>query len=202
MIPDSWRSGEVAVVGLGRSGSAAARWLLGHGIQVYASDAASTPAIRAAAHELEEAGASSGVGGHDLDRISQAAAVIVSPGVPPDVPAVAAARNRGVEIVAELDLALRALGDVPLIAVTGTNGKSTVTALIAHLLCAADRNAVAAGNIGRPLIDVAGDESTPEWLVVEASSFQLHDAPHLAPAIGVLTNLGADHLDQYRDIDA
>ena len=202
MIPDSWRLGEVAVVGLGRSGSAAAKWLLGHGIQVYASDAASTPAIQAAAHELEKAGASSGVGGHDLDRISQAAAVIVSPGVPPDVPAVAAARNRGVEIVAELDLAVRALGDVPLIAVTGTNGKSTVTALIAHLLCAADRNAVAAGNIGRPLIDVAGDESTPEWLVVEASSFQLHDAPHLAPAIGVLTNLGADHLDRYPDIDA
>lgn len=200
MIPDAWRRGEVAVIGLGRSGAAAAKWLAAHGVTVYASDAHRTPGLEATATELERRGIAVGLGGHDVARIRDAAAVILSPGVPPEVPAVAAARAAGVEVLAELDLAARVLGDTKLIAVTGTNGKTTTTALVAHLLAAGGVTSVAAGNIGRPLIDVATDRY--EWIAVEVSSFQLHDAPHLAPAIGVLTNLAPDHLDRYADVEA
>jgi UDP-N-acetylmuramoylalanine--D-glutamate ligase len=140
------------------------------------------------------------VGRHDLARIRGATAVVVSPGVPPSAPVVAAAREAGVEIVAELDLGARALDRSRLIAVTGTNGKTTTTLLIAHLLEAAGRRAVAAGNVGYALTEVALQETPPAWVAVEASSFQLHDAPGLAPAIGVVTNLAPDHLDRYPDV--
>lgn len=201
MIPDAWRRGEIAVVGLGRSGVAAARWLAAHGFSVYGSDAERSPALEAAAADLVTRGAAVDLGRHDLERIRAAAAVVVSPGVPPDAPPVRVARDVGVEVLAELDLAVRVLGDTRLVAVTGTNGKTTTTALVAHLLGAGGLHAVAAGNIGRPLIDIAGD-ATCDWVAVEVSSFQLHDAPRLAPAIGVVTNLAPDHLDRYVDVDA
>jgi UDP-N-acetylmuramoylalanine--D-glutamate ligase len=127
--------------------------------------------------------------------------VVVSPGVPPTAPPIAAAQEARREIVAEIDVAAQALSRSKLIAITGTNGKTTTTALIAHLLTAAGVKAVAAGNIGRPLIDVASLDDPPEWVAVEVSSFQLHDAPHLAPAIGVLTNLAPNHLDRYASLE-
>ena len=189
------------MIGLARSGRAAARWLSGHGIAVYASDAADTPAVRDVAATLSGLGVAVDVGHHDLDRIRGATAVVVSPGVPPDAPPLAAARDAGVEIVAELDLGARALQRSKLIVVTGTNGKSTTTALVAHVLASGGVRAESAGNIGRPLIELATG-TAPEWIAVEASSFQLHDAPHLAPAIGVLTNLAPDHLDRYPSAQA
>lgn len=202
MIPDAWRRGEVAVLGLGRSGVAAARWLAGQGFAVYASDAADTPAVRRAAGELAARGVDAQVGGHDGARIRRAAALIVSPGIAPDVSAVADARAAGVDVLAELDLAARALARARLIVVTGTNGKSTTTALVGHLLACGGRRAAVAGNIGRPLIELAMTSAPPDWIAVEASSYQLHDAPHLAPAVGVLTNLAPDHLDRYGTVDA
>jgi UDP-N-acetylmuramoylalanine--D-glutamate ligase len=117
--------------------------------------------------------------------------------VPPDSPPIAAARAARVPIRAEAELGLEALGDVPSIAVTGTNGKTTTTALIGHLLVTAGRRAVAVGNIGTPLSEIALAPERPEWLAVELSSFQLHDMPALSPAVGVLTNLSPDHLDRY-----
>jgi UDP-N-acetylmuramoylalanine--D-glutamate ligase len=201
VIPPAWRSREVAVIGLARTGVATARWLAGQGVAVYASDVADAPAVRAAAEALRRDSGGERVavewGRHDLERIRRAAAVIVSPGVPPQAPPVAAAREAGLEVLAELDLAARALAPAKLVVVTGTNGKSTTTALAGHVLAAGGRSVVVGGNIGRPLIEFAGARGRPEWAVVEASSFQLHDAPHLAPTIGVLTNLAADHLDRY-----
>jgi UDP-N-acetylmuramoylalanine--D-glutamate ligase len=141
------------------------------------------------------------LGHHDLDRIRHAAAVVVSPGVPPDASPLQAARAAGVEILAELDLAATVLRGTRLIVVTGTNGKSTTTALVGEILLAAGRRAAVAGNIGRPLIALALDSDRPEWAAVEASSFQLHDAPHLTPAVGVLTNLAPDHLDRYASVE-
>ncbi len=201
MIPERWRRGEVAVIGLGRSGLAAGHWLARQGIAIYASDVAETADVRRAVETLRDLGVSAECGRHDVDRIRRATAVIVSPGVPPDVPALAAARAARVDVVAELDLAARMLADHPLIVVTGTNGKTTTTVLTAHLLNAGGVRAAPAGNIGRPLITLVDEASPGAWIVVEASSFQLHDAPHLAPAVGVLTNLAPDHLDRYADVD-
>jgi UDP-N-acetylmuramoylalanine--D-glutamate ligase len=202
-LPDAWRGGCVAVIGLGKSGTAATRLLVREGVRVYASDASPAPYAGAAAETLRALpGVEVELGRHDPARIRAAAGVVVSPGVPPDAPPLVTARAAGVPIVSELDLGFRALQGVRCIAVTGTNGKTTTTALIAHLLTQAGLRAETAGNIGRPLTDVALAERPPRWLAVEVSSFQLHDSPHFAPEIGVLTNLAPDHLDRYPDVAA
>jgi UDP-N-acetylmuramoylalanine--D-glutamate ligase len=197
MIPEAWREGEVAVIGLGRSGTAATRALEQQGCRVYASDIGDSEALRATAASLSGPMVSVDLGSHDLDRIARAVVVIASPGVPPSAPPLQSARNAGVDILAELDLAAMMLEDARLIVVTGTNGKTTTTALIAHCLAEGGSPEIAAGNIGLPLVEVAALSEHPRWLAVEASSFQLHDAPHLHPAVGVLTNLSPDHLDRY-----
>jgi UDP-N-acetylmuramoylalanine--D-glutamate ligase len=197
------RGGEIAVVGLGTSGVAAARLLRERDLPVYASDAGSAPPVVDAAKRLEETGAVVEIGRHDLDRIARAALTVLSPGVPPEAPAVAAARGAGIEIWAEAELGLRALGGaIPYVAVTGTNGKTTTTTLVAHLLETGGRRALAAGNIGTPLSAVAAMRPKPEVLAVELSSFQLHDMPTVRPTVGVLTNLSPDHLDRYPTLDA
>src|SRR5207245_2834472 len=159
----------------------------------------------AAAVELRElAGVEVDVGRHDLAKIRSAAGVVVSPGVPPDAAPLAAAREAGVPVVSEIDLGFRALAGsgTRCIAITGTNGKTTTTALVAHLLRAAGLAAEAAGSMGRPLTDIAVTGDRYQWLAVEVSSFQLHDSPHFAPEIGILTNLAPDHLDRYPSVDA
>ena len=206
ILPDAWRRGVVAVVGLGKSGVAAARLLAREGVRVYASDGSDHPYAGAAAEALRGLpGVEVDIGRHDLAKIRGAAGVVVSPGVPPDAPPLAAARDAGVKIVSELDLGFRAIaatGDTRCIAITGTNGKTTTTALVAHLLAVAGLKTTAAGNIGRPLADVALSGFRYRWLSVEVSSFQLHDSPHFAPDVGILTNLAPDHLDRYPDVDA
>jgi UDP-N-acetylmuramoylalanine--D-glutamate ligase len=201
VIPDSWRRGTVAVVGLGKSGVAATRLLAREGAHVYASDASGHPSGEASLALLRSLpGVEVQVGGHDLTKIRACAGFVVSPGVPPDAAPVVAARQAGIEIVSEIDLGFRALGGARCIAITGTNGKTTTTALVAHLLQSAGLPAEAAGNIGRPLADVALGGRVSRWLAVEVSSFQLHDSPHFAPQVGVLTNLAPDHLDRYPSV--
>jgi UDP-N-acetylmuramoylalanine--D-glutamate ligase len=205
MIPDAWRRGVVAVVGLGKSGVAATTPLARERIRVYASDASDHPYSGAALAALRElAGVTLELGRHDLARIRAATAVIASPGVPPDAPPLAAARSAGVPVFAELDLGFRALvgSGTRCVAITGTNGKTTTTALVAHLLGVAGLDAAAAGNIGRPLADIAVRGERHQWLAVEVSSFQLHDSPDFAPDIGILTNLAPDHLDRYAGVEA
>lgn len=194
---------EVAVAGLGRSGVAATRLLRSYGIPIYASDASAKrlPDVGRLREEFAQ-GVTAEAGHHDLARIARAVALVVSPGIPPDAPPVRAAREAGVEVVAEAQLGLDALDGVPFIAVTGTNGKTTTTAMLEHLLNEGGRRALAAGNIGTPLTAVALDPEQPQWLAVELSSFQLHDMPDLHPAVGVLTNLAPDHLDRYPDLKA
>jgi len=206
MIPEAWRGGgTVAVVGLGKSGVAATRLLAREGVRVYASDASDHPYGSEALATLRGLrGVTLDVGRHDLTQIRGAAAVIVSPGVPPEAPPLAAAREARVPILSEIDLGFRALSGsgTRCIAITGTNGKTTTTALVAHLLRAAGLHAEAAGNIGRPLADIALQNDRYQWLAVEVSSFQLHDSPHFAPEIGILTNLAPDHLDRYPSVEA
>lgn len=202
MIPAAWRAAEVAVVGLGKSGVGAATLLARDGVRVYASDGGTGPSLDGAAVSLRGLGVSVDVGRHDLDRIAAASLVVASPGVPPDAPPLARAREAGVTIVSEIEIGLRYLsGATRIIAVTGTNGKTTTTALVGHLLRAMGRDAVDAGNIGTPLTAVALSEHPPAWVALEMSSFQLHDTPGLAPTVGVVTNLSPDHLDRYASVD-
>jgi UDP-N-acetylmuramoylalanine--D-glutamate ligase len=199
---EEWRGPgrEVAVIGLGRSGAAAARLLRGNGVSVYASDAGSSEALEGQAEALRAIGAVVDLGGHDVARIARAAAAVVSPGIAPDAPAIAAAREAGVPVIAEAELGLRSLAQTRVIAITGTNGKTTTTALTAHLLLAGGLRGASAGNIGQPITAVALEAEPPDWLAVELSSFQLHDMPTLSPAAGILTNLSPDHLDRYADL--
>ncbi|HMN08625.1 MAG TPA: UDP-N-acetylmuramoyl-L-alanine--D-glutamate ligase [Gemmatimonadaceae bacterium] len=199
-VPYDWTRGEIAVVGLGRSGVSATMLLRRLGAQVYASDAGTTPAGTDAS--LRAIGASVQSGAHDLARVAGAALVVTSPGVPPDAEALVAARTAGVPIISEVELALAAMPGLRYVAITGTNGKSTVTALVAHLLRSVGVAAEAAGNIGTPLSELALRPTPPSWVALEVSSFQLHDTPSMAPAVGVLTNLAPDHLDRYPSVDA
>ncbi len=209
LVPDVWRrpGSVVAIIGLGKSGVAAARLLAREGVRVYASDASDHPYAGEAAEALKSVPwVDVDIGRHDLAKIRQAAGVVVSPGVPPDAPVLIAARHAGVEIVSELDLGFRALAVLQpgtrSIAITGTNGKTTTTALVAHLLSTAGLRATAAGNIGRPVTDLAMSDEDFQWLSLEVSSFQLHDSPNFAPDIGILTNLSPDHLDRYPSAEA
>jgi UDP-N-acetylmuramoylalanine--D-glutamate ligase len=196
------RRGEWAVLGLGRSGVAAARLLRALGLPVYASDGGDGTAVRDGAEQAARAGADVAVGTHDLARIARAAAVVVSPGIPPGVPPLVAARAARVPVVSEVEVALRCLPALRYIAITGTNGKTTVTAMAAHLLRALGHDAEAVGNIGTPVAELALRDRPPVWAAVEVSSFQLHDTPGILPDAGVLTTLRPDHLDRYPSLAA
>ena len=200
-LPAPWTRGEIAIVGLARSGRAAAELLARAGASVYASDAGTGDAVQHAARVLEPLGVTVQQGGHDLARIAASAVVVASPGVPPDAPPLAAARTAGRTIVSELEIALEFLPHQRYIAITGTNGKTTTTAITHRLLEGLGYDAVAAGNIGTPLAEVALRDRAPDWIALETSSFQLHDTPSIAPAAGVLTNLSANHLDRYASVE-
>ncbi len=189
--------GEIAVLGLAKSGTAVAKLLLRGGHKVYASDGGTSPALADTGATLRALGARVDIGGHDLARIRRASMVVVSPGINPAAAPISAAREASVPLVSEIEIALRFMPRSRLIAVTGTNGKTTTTALIGHLLRGAGASAVDAGNIGTPLSDIALRDVHPEWIALEMSSFQLHDTPGLNPTVGVLTNLTPDHLDRY-----
>ncbi len=193
---------EIAVIGLGTSGRSVATLVARDGLHVYASDSAATADIEASAGALRALGVAVDVGGHDLPRIARARAAVVSPGVPPTAAPIQAALAAGTPVVSEVEAALAYLPGLRYVAVTGTNGKTTTTALVAHLFGALGYDAVAAGNIGLPLAEIALRATAPHWVALELSSFQLHDTPSLDPAVGVLTNLSPDHLDRYASVDA
>lgn len=188
----------VVVVGAALSGVAAAGLLARRGARVTVTDVKPEIEARAA---LEARGIALELGGHDEATFTGADLVVTSPGVPVGVPALVAARNAGVPVIGELELASRWLrGRV--IAITGTKGKSTTTALAGRMLEAAGRRVLVAGNIGVPL-SLHVDDSTPETLhVVEASSFQLETTDTFHPWIAALLNFSPDHLDQHPTVEA
>ncbi|MCW3012171.1 MAG: UDP-N-acetylmuramoyl-L-alanine--D-glutamate ligase [Solirubrobacterales bacterium] len=136
--------------------------------------------------------------GDGLDLLDGVGAVVKSPGVPPRAPVVAAARERGIPVLGELELGWR-LVDVPFVAVTGTNGKTTVTEWLAHTLRLAGLDVAAAGNVGTPLTSLV--PAPPELVVCECSSYQLADTLEFAPEVGILLNLGSDHLDWHGSLE-
>ena len=190
----------IGVLGLARSGLAAARLALARGARVYASDAGDTPAVQEAARRVRALGGDAQVGGHDAARLAACSRIVLSPGIPPTAPVLRDPALAGVPVIPEIELAYEQLG-APVIAITGTNGKTTVTALIEHLLQAAGIDGVAGGNIGTALSELAMRDPEPEWAVVECSSFQLAGIDRFTPRIGVLTNLAPDHLDWYADVE-
>ncbi|MGW8266338.1 MAG: UDP-N-acetylmuramoyl-L-alanine--D-glutamate ligase [Longimicrobiales bacterium] len=194
----------ISILGLGASGAAATRLALAKGGRVYVSDKHAEPSIAARGAELGALGAEVELGGHDLERLARSDTVVVSPGIPPDAPVLQALRSRGVRWVSEPEFAFRFLAG-PLIAVTGTNGKTTTAALTAHLLRQGGVEVGLGGNIGAafgpPASELALLEPAPEWVVLEVSSFQLSDIVDFAPDIGVVTNLAPDHLDRYARIE-
>jgi len=190
----------IAIVGLGASGRAAARLALRHGAEVRVSDDADTPALRAQAGELEAMGARVRLGGHDPARIAASRLVVASPGIPPGAPVLSSLSAAGKRWVSEPEFAFRFFRS-SLIAVTGTNGKTTTSALAARMLEAAGVSVGLGGNIGGglgpPASELALRDPVPEWLVVEMSSYQLGAVSRFRPDIGVVTNLAPDHLDRY-----
>ena len=190
----------IGVLGLARSGLAAARLALARGAAVYASDAGASDAAKAAAETVRSMGGDAETGGHDLAKLAACSRIVLSPGIPPTAKVLKEEAIRGVPVVPEIEFAYEQL-DCPVIAITGTNGKTTVTALIEHLMRAADIDAVAGGNIGTALSELALREPRPAWAVVECSSFQLAGIRRFTPRIGVLTNLAPDHLDWYGDVE-
>lgn len=190
----------VAVLGLGVSGASAARLVHARGGAVYASDAFDGSAQTAAAEGLRAEGIDAEAGGHDLERILASDLVVTSPGIDPTTEVRQAVADAGLRTVAEIEVAFCCL-DSRVIGITGTNGKTTATALCGHLLEGVGLNVTTAGNIGRPLSDIALSEPQPDWAVVELSSFQLADLETFNPDIGVLLNLAPDHLDRYASLE-
>lgn len=188
--------GPYLVVGLARSGRAAARLLAGRGERVTGCDSGSPEG----AEELGAAGVDVRLSTDGVGLLGGTGCLVKSPGVPPEAPVVAAARERGVAVLGELELAWRLLGN-RFVAVTGTNGKTTVTELLGHLWRAAGEPVAVAGNVGTPLASLVGELGGETTVVCECSSFQLEDTEAFAPECAVLLNATPDHLDRHRDFD-
>ncbi|MGD8866480.1 MAG: UDP-N-acetylmuramoyl-L-alanine--D-glutamate ligase [Gemmatimonadales bacterium] len=197
----AWADSRVAVLGLARSGRAATRLLLRAGASVYASDTSDSEELRRQAETLRSLGADIDLGRHDVDKLERCDSIVVSPGIPPAAAVLQAPALRGRRVVSELELAYGFL-DAPVIAITGTNGKTTTTAWIGAMLERAGARVGIGGNIGRALSEIAADvEVEYEWVVVEVSSFQLAYIDRFKPAIGVFLNLCPDHLDWHGSVE-
>lgn len=195
--PFSVAGRRVLVVGAARSGRAAAELLVSRGAAVTLSDRA------AAIHEdarLRSLGVTLDLGRHDPRLFTGADLVVTSPGVPAELPELAAARQAHVPVIGELELAARWLSG-RVVAITGTKGKSTTTTLVGRMLEMSGRHALVGGNIGVPL-SAQVDASTPDTIhVVEASSFQLEATDAFHPSIAAILNFSADHLDRHPDVE-
>jgi UDP-N-acetylmuramoylalanine--D-glutamate ligase len=188
-----WLPRRALVLGVARSGRSAATALAGLGVEVVAADRSAD----ADPGRLGEQGVEVRLGSEEESLLDGVELVVKSPGVPGASPLAAAARTRAVPLWSEVELGYRLLPGNPLVGVTGTNGKTTTTELLAAMFRAAGRQVEVAGNIGRPLTDVALQVEPGTVVVCELSSFQLEDVHTLACDIAVLLNLEPDHLDRH-----
>jgi UDP-N-acetylmuramoylalanine--D-glutamate ligase len=191
-VPD----GPYLIVGLARSGQAAARLLASRSAEVVGCDSG----LPDGAERLREAGVEVHLDTDGVTLLERARCLVKSPGVPGEAPVVAAARQRDIPVLGELELAWR-LTDNAFIAVTGTNGKTTVTELLGHVWRTAGVPVAVAGNVGTPLASVAGEVPDDVTVACECSSFQLEDAEAFAPECAVLLNVTPDHLDRHHDFE-
>jgi UDP-N-acetylmuramoylalanine--D-glutamate ligase len=187
------------VVGLGKTGASCVRYLTKRGDRVSATDSRGAPPGLKELGELAAA-VDLRLGGFDLSLLEGASQVLMSPGVSLDEPIAKAARARGIDVLGDVELFAREV-HAPVIGVTGTNGKSTVTTLVARMAAAAGRRVLAGGNLGEPALDLL-EQPTPELYVLELSSFQLETTSSLVLKAAVVLNVTADHLDRYPSVAA
>ena len=198
----SLRDKHILVVGLGRSGLSVVRFLAQEGARVTVSDMKKEAELDPGTLlEMKTLGVTLETGGHQRDTFLGAEWIIASPGVPLDIAPLTAAREKGIPVTGEMDLAVQ-LMNTPIVAVTGSNGKSTVTAFLGELLNHAGHKAFVGGNLGTPLIDYAAGSSKADVAVVEVSSFQLDTMEAFSPLVAVLLNISPDHLDRYPNYEA
>ncbi len=190
--------GTLLVLGLGASGEAVVEWALeqvstGAGMQVAVVDSARSDALDERGRALAERGAQVHLG---VTEVPPADLVVASPGVRPDSALMAAVRSTGAPLISEIELAYR-ISTAPWVAVTGTNGKTTTTALVAHVLREAGFAAEPVGNYGPPAVTAAAETGSAGVLVAEVSSFQLALVERFHPRVAVLLNIAPDHLDEF-----
>jgi len=204
-------SAPTVIIGMGRSGIGAARLLHAQGEAVLLFENRDTPELRERAAGLEADGIgvrlATPLAIESFEALPQPpAAVLVSPGIRWDHPALEELRCRGIPVQGEMRAAWQASGGAPWIGITGTNGKTTVTHLVHHLLSHAGLDAPLCGNVGVSAAELVLErsrpgQSWPDWLVVELSSYQIEQTPELAPAIGIWTTLTPDHLERHGTLD-
>ena len=190
----------IVVVGLGVTGMAVARFLRIRGAAVIVTDMASESDLRSEVRELQALGISLELGEHRSETFKKADLIVLSPGVSHTIKPICQARDRGIPVMGEIELASRYIQQ-PVVAVTGTNGKTTTTELLGDMLKRSGLNVFVGGNIGNPLIDYAGGKQDADVIVAEISSFQLDTVETFKPRVGVLLNITADHLDRYPDFE-
>jgi UDP-N-acetylmuramoylalanine--D-glutamate ligase len=195
------RGKRVLAVGLARTGVATALFCAVRRARVTATDTRSESEIGDGVGKLREAGVTLELGGHRATTFLEQDLIIPSPGVPADEPHLQEARAKGVTIWSEIELAYRFLKG-RLIGITGSNGKTTTTSLVEHILKTAGMQTILAGNIGTPLIGCVDAMTEETWTVLELSSFQLESIATFRPNIGVFLNLTPDHLDRHRTMEA
>jgi UDP-N-acetylmuramoylalanine--D-glutamate ligase len=187
---------KVLVVGLGKSGLAAALFLRRRGAQVTVSDVRSAEALAKEIPALIEEGIMVEAGGHGLLTFRRQDLIVVRPGVPLDTPELAQVKSFGLPVIGELELAARFLKG-KMIAVTGSNGKTTTTTLLGEILTAAGLPTLVGGNIGVPVVALLDSSTDETWSVLEVSSFQLETTQQFHPSIAVILNITPDHLDRH-----
>jgi len=187
---------KVLVVGLGKSGLAAALFLRHRGAQVTVSDARSAEALAKDIPALLEEGIMVETGGHGLLTFRRQDLIVVSPGVPLNTPELAQVRSFGLPVIGELELAARFLKG-KILAITGSNGKTTTTALVGEILEKAGIPTLVGGNIGVPVVSLIEASTDETWVVLEVSSFQLESTVQFHPSIAVILNITPDHLDRH-----
>lgn len=195
------RGKKALVFGLGRSGLAAARALLAHGASVTLTDRKSDAELAKFAPEARALGLGLALGGHPDGLLDGQDLIVLSPGVPGNIPILGAARARGLEVLGEIELAFR-LARRRWLAVTGTNGKTTTTSLLAAMVAEAGAPFLLGGNIGAGLADRVEGLEADGLVVAELSSFQLEECRLFRPEVAVLCNLTPDHLDRYPSMEA
>lgn len=198
-----FKNKKILVVGLGKTGLSLITYILGQGAQVMISDSRESSEIEAILAPFLAKGVSltwEG-GGHCKEFFLKAEMILVSPGIPLDLPALKAAREKDIPVWGEVEVFAQ-YSKSPVVAVTGTNGKTTTTALLNEILVRSGKHTYLGGNIGQPLVDYLLAGQGCDLVVAEISSFQLDTTVSFAPQVGLLLNITADHLDRYADFEA